>query len=122
MTPAEIKTATNRIRKTRARLILDHPFFATLALRLDLVPARCGTMGTDGRRLFYDPAWVAEKSDAHLRTVVAHEAMHCALQHPFRRNGRDPQVWNIAADHVINNILVRSGFDMPKEGLCDPRF
>ncbi|MBY0505014.1 MAG: hypothetical protein K2X03_13965 [Bryobacteraceae bacterium] len=37
-----------------------------------------------------------------LRFVVAHEILHAALRHDVRRESRDPYLWNIACDYVIN--------------------
>lgn len=118
--------ARHAISKARANLILSQPFFAALALRLDVRPmpasVPCRTMATDGRHLFYDAEWVLEQQPDHLVTIVAHEAMHVALGHATRRQQRDPDRWNRAGDQAINLILKASGFPMPKHGLCDPQF
>ncbi len=37
--------------------------------------------------------------------VLAHEYLHAGLQHHARRNGREPYLWNIACDFVINSWL-----------------
>jgi len=124
MTPQE-QAATLRVQKARANLIISQPFFAALALRLRLVPHMPSgppTMGVDGIHLFFHPEFVQEQTDEHLRTIVAHEAMHCALGHCFRRETRDRDDWNIACDHAINNILKGAGFAMPESGYCDPVF
>ncbi len=50
--------------------------------------------------------------------VLAHEYLHAGLQHHARRNGRDPYLWNIACDFVINGWLneMQIGI-MPHSGL-----
>ncbi len=50
--------------------------------------------------------------------VLAHEYLHAGLQHHARRNGRDPYLWNIACDFVINGWLneMQIGI-MPHNGL-----
>lgn len=50
--------------------------------------------------------------------VLAHEYLHAGLQHHARRNGRDPYLWNIACDFVINGWLheMQIGI-MPQNGL-----
>ncbi|MDR1808095.1 MAG: hypothetical protein LBR33_09320 [Propionibacteriaceae bacterium] len=40
------------------------------------------------------------------RFVLAHEMLHAALRHGARAMGREPYLWNIAADYVINGWLV----------------
>ena len=50
--------------------------------------------------------------------VLAHEYLHAGLQHHARRNGREPYLWNIACDFVINGWLneMQIGI-MPQNGL-----
>lgn len=40
------------------------------------------------------------------RFVLAHEMLHAALRHDRRVEGRDPYLWNVACDYVINGWLV----------------
>ena len=55
--------------------------------------------------------------------VYAHELLHAALLHHTRGRGRDPWVWNIACDFVINDWLLEMGVgQFPSVGgLYDPR-
>lgn len=118
--------AALRISKARAALVLTAPFFASLTLRLNPVPVVnhpvVQTMGVDGVSIYYNPAWVNRKSHHELVGVVAHEGMHCAFLHPFRRQHRDHGKWNRACDHAINLLLKQAGFQLPKEGLMDPQY
>lgn len=56
------------------------------------------------------------------RFVMAHELLHVGLRHQARCQGRDPYLWNIACDYVINGWLVEMGLgELPKVGaLYDP--
>jgi predicted metal-dependent peptidase len=109
--------------KARVWLTLHAPFFGSLALRLQLVPSYGEqTLAADGRRIAYNPEFVLQQTVAHLRTIVAHETMHCALGHMFRRQNREPLRWNLAADHSVNLILKAAGFDMPEMAYCDQKF
>lgn len=55
------------------------------------------------------------------RFVVAHELLHAALLHDRRVDGRDPWLWNVAADFAINAWLVMLGVGSLPEGcLYDP--
>jgi predicted metal-dependent peptidase len=47
--------------------------------------------------------------EQELRFVIAHELLHVGLQHHIRRQGRDPLLWNIACDFVINGWLMEMG-------------
>ncbi len=53
--------------------------------------------------------------------IYAHEVLHCAFSHPLRRGEREPKLWNIAADIVVNGILAQSGLEAPEEALRDER-
>jgi predicted metal-dependent peptidase len=48
--------------------------------------------------------------------------MHVALLHITRLKGRNRKKWNMAADFVINLMLVERGFTMPKGGLLDKSY
>ncbi|MEV4184923.1 hypothetical protein AB0J28_26210 [Streptosporangium canum] len=55
------------------------------------------------------------------RFVLAHEMLHAALRHGDRVGGRDPYLWNVAADYVINGWLVEMAVgEMPEGLLFDP--
>ena len=117
--------ASRAVRLTRARtaLLLDHPFFGALLLRLRLVEcAGIETMATDGVTLFYNPSFLDGLSDRELVGVLAHEVMHPAMQHHTRRGERKPHLWNVACDHAINPILTTADLALPEGALNDPRF
>jgi predicted metal-dependent peptidase len=124
------KEALSKLTKARAALILDHPFFGSLALRLTLVEdSTKKTMAVDGKHIFYNPAFVNELSMNHVKFVVAHEVMHCVWQHMTRIFGRKPKKWNAAGDYVINDMLKSmkdsrgvEAFEMPEGGLWSPQF
>jgi predicted metal-dependent peptidase len=114
-----------RLRAARAALVLDHPFFGALALRMNLTEetqGRTRTMATDGRSIFYDKGYVDGCAELELVGLLAHEVMHPAMQHHTRRGDRDPSLWNDAADYAINPILLDAGFTLPGEVLRDPKY
>ncbi|MEU5822623.1 MULTISPECIES: vWA domain-containing protein [Streptomyces] len=60
-------------------------------------------------------------TDEEWRFVLAHEMLHAALRHGERRGGRDPFLFNVAADYVVNDWLVQMRVgDMPEGLLYDP--
>ncbi|PIE64125.1 MAG: hypothetical protein CSA26_09685, partial [Desulfobacterales bacterium] len=117
--------AYNKIRKARTSLVLKHPFFASLALRLKVVEDySCQTAWTDGTQFGYNPHYVNILSDKKLEGMAAHIVMHPACNHHKRRNGRNKKTWNEACDYVINGILLDAGFTLPdgflyREEYCD---
>ncbi|WP_328454843.1 vWA domain-containing protein [Amycolatopsis sp. NBC_00438] len=56
------------------------------------------------------------------RFVLAHEMLHAALRHDRRALGRDPYLWNVACDYVINGWLVAMAVgELPEGTLHDPQ-
>lgn len=115
-------TTSEKLTKARVQLLLSHPFFAALALRLQLEAKTMKTMATDGRSIYYSPTFVDSLTPAELQGVLAHEVLHCALGHHCRRGDRTPTRWNHACDYVINPILIDNGFELPAGGLLSPEF
>ena len=65
---------------------------------------------------------VALLSMAEIIFVLAHEVLHIALNHHTRRGDRDPILWNMAGDFIINALLRKAGLTMPEAVLYDTRF
>ena len=57
------------------------------------------------RTIYMNPA--AGLTEQETRFVLAHEILHVALRHMNRRQGRDPYLWNVACDYVINDWLIQ---------------
>ena len=67
-----------------------------------------GTAGTDGRNVYYDPAFVGRLNRKQLRYLVAHESLHKALMHCTNYNElskKYPQLCNMAMDYVVNATI-----------------
>ena len=115
--------ALEKIVKARAGLILDQPFFGSLALRLTpKADAGAETLWTNGREIGFNADYIDSLSLEHVKAVLAHEVMHCACAHHARRAGRDPTQWNTAGDYAINPLLTEAGFSLPEGALIDPAF
>ena len=52
-----------------------------------------------------------------MRFTIAHEILHIALNHIGRRQGRDPLIWNLACDFVINHWLVTMNVGIPPNNI-----
>lgn len=111
------------IEKAKVALIMNEPFFATLALQKEYIAdPSVGTASVNGRVIRYAPAFIESLSVDECATLLAHECLHPAFLHHLRRNGRDPQDWNKACDYAINGILRDSRFKLPSDALIDPKF
>lgn len=119
------KPAHDAITRARSTLLIDAPFFGTLTMRLNMVedPSR-NTLSVDGKNLFYNPAFVKEQGPKLLQSALAHEVLHCALEHcgHGRNIGKDPNKWNHAADYATNSILKESGFELGEGWLYNAQF
>ncbi|MFH1914542.1 MAG: VWA-like domain-containing protein [Pseudomonadota bacterium] len=115
--------ARKKVVRARTSLLLDHPFFGSLCMRMEPREDRaCRTAWTDGRVLAYNPAFVEGLSEAQVLGMLAHTVMHPACQHHVRRNGRDAGLWNAACDHAINWVLLDAGFTLPPGHLDDSAY
>ncbi len=113
--------ATKRMAAARTALVLDQPFWGTLALRLQLAEdPTCKTAWVDGKTLGFNPQYVEGlPTAAAVTALVAHEVSHCVFGHPWRRDGREFKRWNQACDRAINPVLRDSGFALPDNFLFE---
>jgi len=113
ITEAELKKmredVKERIVVARIGLLLRHPFFGNMATRLRVEEADdwCPTAATDGRHLYFNTQFFNAMNNKEIEFVVAHEILHCVYDHFSRRENRDPKLYNIAADYIVNNLLVQ---------------
>lgn len=128
----------DNVRRARTQLVLRHPFFATLVLGMPVkVTEDVPTMGTDGKNLYINEKWAEKLTLEESMAVLAHEALHAGLLHPFRSaiGSYLKEKANIAQDLIINDMLKAEGFVLPgkavtwdqmlagQEGhLYDPRY
>ena len=108
------------ITKARERLLVRARFLGSIALWLHWIEApEVGTMATDGRHVWFCRRWCESQGVRKTMGVIAHEVLHVVNRHHLRRGGRNPQLWNIAADLVINRLLSEDKYEVPEDGLFD---
>ena len=112
--------ALDKIEDAMYGMIRKHPFFAHVALGLRLredtqgeLP--CPTCGVDGVSMIYNPKWIKSLSATELEGVIAHEVLHVAYLHPFRRGERDPERFNMACLGLGTMITMADGSRRPIE-------
>jgi predicted metal-dependent peptidase len=104
---------SSKLAKAMARMVLDHPFFATLLLGMRLrEDSKTKTACTNGREIRYNPGFIDSMHVDQVVFVLAHLVMHVAHLHPLRRNARNPGRFNKAGDYAINGILREAGLSM----------
>lgn len=113
ITPSELDVMRDdvleRIIIARVGLLLRHPFFGNMATRLQIKPADdwLPTAAVDGRNLYFNTQFFNAMTNKEIEFVIAHEILHCVFDHLGRREDRDHALYNIAADYIVNNLLVR---------------
>lgn len=118
-------TAQEKITKAKVSIILSNAlaFFASLMMKKPFIvdnsiPTGC----TNGKVIKYNPAYIDSLSQDEVVFFICHELMHLTLLHHVRREGRDLEMWNEAADYAINPILKNAKLKLIKGVLINSRF
>ena len=116
----------DEIKAIRGALLARSPFFGSLLLKCEfkVVDGLRYPAANDGIRtvLIDSQAFMRLRNEDRL-FVLAHEAGHLAFLTALRRGDRDPLVWNVATDCVINYLLLNSALLPSREfmdGLVTP--
>ncbi|MFE0822732.1 hypothetical protein [Streptomyces sp. NPDC058847] len=93
-------------------LVADAELARAHGISVAAVNAEAGEIYVNPLRRYDDEEW---------RFVLAHEMLHAALRHGDRRGTRDPHLFNVACDYVVNGWLVEMRVGTMPEGLLhDP--
>jgi len=103
-------TEADRIIKATVILNREKPFFAYILMSFDTQQTspdtQVPTMGVSKYgKLYWNEDFTKNLSSSELQYVLCHEALHIAKGDMFRRGSRDPQIWNIASDCIINDMI-----------------
>jgi predicted metal-dependent peptidase len=109
--------------KIRINFLFNHPFLSVLALSIptSFESTRLSAFETNGSFVKVDLDKMARYGEEEITYLYAHTLLHIVLKHPFRQKTRDPFIWNMACDVVINNILATFSNvgKMPNDELID---
>ena len=99
-------------------------FFGSLMLFAEIETSKSlSTAATDGKKIFFNEKFLKSLSSSQQNALMLHEVLHMALLHVTRRQGRDPHIWNIAADIVVNDLILRNtSFKLPDGAIIDNKF
>lgn len=110
--------------KTRLMLAPGQQFSATYMLNLEItfddkVPTAC----TNGLCIKLGTAFWQTLTPKQQVFLLAHETWHGCFDHMGTRGNRDPQLYNMACDYVINHMLVNeNGMEFIEGGLLDSKY
>ncbi|MFJ4466101.1 hypothetical protein ACIP2X_01130 [Streptomyces sp. NPDC089424] len=94
------------------KLVADAELTRAHGIAVAAVNAEAGEIYINPLRRFDDEEW---------RFVLAHEMLHAALRHGDRRGTRDPFLFNVACDYVVNGWLCEMQVGALPEGLLHDR-
>lgn len=105
----------------RNELYLNLPYLDVALCALAFQPGGEVTLSlaTDGETLYYDGSWL---SDRYLRSRVLtnraylHVILHCMLRHLGKKQGKAPELWDLACDAAVESILDELDYPCLNEG------
>lgn len=114
---------SEKISQAKAKLLVDKPYFGTLASKLELiVNDDIEAFISNGVKLEYREAYLDSLEIEELEFIFANGAMHASLAHDKRRNNRSGWLWQMATDMAINDMLVENGMKLPYGAQYRKRF
>ena len=104
------------LRMSRNELYLSLPYLDSALCALVFAPGQgvTGAVATNGETLYYDGNYLAERylrGSAVTNRIYLHVILHCMLRHLRKKEGRDPELWDLACDMAVESIL--DGLDYP---------
>jgi predicted metal-dependent peptidase len=130
MTPKEFQAMLD---KPSVKFILDHTMFAQLFYSFDhvLIPdddpmfaarGQHATAYCDGKEMGVNPTFFQALTVPQQISLLAHETLHGALEHPWRLGNRDVMLANVAMDFEVNALLVENKFAELPNWLYDAKY
>ena len=102
----------------KRKILVKYPFFGSVVASVCYKENKdIPTAGTDGETIYYNPEYLDGLSVEEQTFIFAHEVCHIAFNHILRSEGKNPELWNIATDGVINQFLKRDGLKMAPGGV-----
>jgi predicted metal-dependent peptidase len=113
----------DKIQKAKSRLMLEHPYFGTIASSLSIeLDEDIESFASDGERLRYNDDYFDSVGADGIEFALANGAMHKVLGHQSRIGERYEWLWQLATDYTINSILLHNGLALPPNANFQDRF
>jgi len=112
-----------KIEKAKGRLMLEHPYFGTIASGLKLEKSDAiEAFLSDGNILQFNDDYFDAAPVEDVEFALANGAMHSVLKHEKRAGERYDWLWQLATDYTINSMLMRNGLSLPDRANFQERF
>ncbi len=111
-----VRLAGQVMQLARDNIVVNMRFLDAALSRMRPEP-RLGMEGaaTDGEKLFYDPVWLLkryrEERDYPVR-IYLHMLFHCVFYHSFSYGEKEQELWDLAADAAVENVILELGLHM----------
>ena len=111
-----------RLQRFKMDMMKQYPFYGDIMMHIPLrEDSTIRTAMTNGREIRYNPDFFAGLEPGQCNYVLLHEVMHILLLHWKRIGSRQPLLWNIACDFMVNGILDRMRWEMQHKGIAFAR-
>jgi predicted metal-dependent peptidase len=112
------------ISKCKLQVRRECQFFGALMLFATIKKTKkVDTACTDGKDIYFNLDFLNSLNSSEQNALMLHEVLHMALLHVTRRQNRDPHIWNIAADIVVNDLIIRNTpFKLPDGAIIDKKY
>ena len=113
----------SRISKVKASLIIEQPYFGSIASTLKpVLNEDIKTFLSTAKNFEYNDDYVNSLSNEELGFILTNSAMHQVFLHEARIDSRMQWLWVLATDYAINCLLVNNGLELPEHVNYDERF
>ena len=120
---SKIKQCERRITEVKAKLLLEQPYFGTIAsLQIPKVNENIQIFASTPTHFEYNDDYLEYINDDELAFLLTNSAMHQALGYSKRKEGRLEWMWSLAQDYAINSLLLQNGLFMPSGVNYDDSF
>ena len=103
------------LQKFKLDMMKVDPFYGDILMKMKIIedyniPTAC----TNGRCIRYNPDFFRTLDEGQRNFVLLHEVYHILYLHWKRRGDRNPRMWNIACDWMVNWELMCLKIRLPK--------
>lgn len=121
---------SNIAQAAAVKMTVMHPFFTELYYSMNIVELddeRAKELGvlteaTDGLNLYINTSFFSRLTTEAQTEELVHEVCHKMLLHVVRRAGRDPHLWQLAADYAANSLMKKNKFKLGPDWLYDAKY
>lgn len=70
---------------------------------------------SDGEKMYYDPVWLLiqyKEAPNYPVRLYLHMLLHCVFYHSFSYGEREEELWNLAVDAAVENVILEMNLHM----------